>query len=102
MQFFLDYWYFHIPNYIVAALIYTLLGRFVLGIFVPREWPNYIWQFFCRITDPVLEATSWVTPRFVIDSLLPLVAIFWLFALRFLYWLLLYRAGLAPTIGVAG
>jgi hypothetical protein len=24
---FLTYWYFHLPNFVLAALMYTLLGR---------------------------------------------------------------------------
>ena len=30
----LTYWYFHLPNFILAALMYTLLGRAVLGLVV--------------------------------------------------------------------
>ena len=26
------YWYFHLPNFILAALMYTLLGRVLLGL----------------------------------------------------------------------
>ena len=98
MEFFLRYWYFHLPNYLVAAVIYTMFGRFVLGFFVPPDWDHYIWRFFRRITDPVLRATSWITPRFVPDALLPLVAVFWLYLARLAYWVLLYRMGLAPVL----
>ena len=45
-------------DYLFAALIYTMLGRFVLGLFVPPEWDNYIWRFFRRVTDPVLALQS--------------------------------------------
>ena len=31
-----SYWYFHIPNFILAALFYTLIGRLVLGMFVGK------------------------------------------------------------------
>ena len=37
-----SYWYFQVPNFVLAALVYTLLGRFVLGFFVPADWDNYI------------------------------------------------------------
>ena len=33
--------------------MYTMLGRFLLGLMVDADSPNYIWRFFCRITDPV-------------------------------------------------
>ena len=52
----LAYWYFHLPNFVLAALMYTLLGRAVLGLIVGPDSSNYIWRFFCRITDPVRRA----------------------------------------------
>lgn len=70
-----------VVDYLMAALIYTMLGRFLLGLFVPPDWDNYIWRFFRRVTDPVLAVTARLTP-FVIDPLLPLVAVWWLFVLR--------------------
>ena len=59
----LTYWYYHVPNFVLAALMYTLLGRVVLGMFVDGDSPNYIWRFFCRITDPVVSAVAAVTPK---------------------------------------
>ena len=52
----LTYWYFHLPNFVLAALMYTLLGRALLGLIVEPDSSNYIWRFFCRITDPVHRA----------------------------------------------
>jgi uncharacterized protein YggT (Ycf19 family) len=94
---FWQYWYFHLPNYVVAALIYTLFGRFLLSLFVPAEWNNYIWQFFVRLTDPVIALVRPITPGFVLGIFMPLVAAFWLYVLRFIYWLVLYNTGLGPT-----
>ena len=56
----LTYWYYHVPNFVLAALMYTLLGRVVLGMFVDGDSPNYIWRFFCRITDPVVSAVGFL------------------------------------------
>ncbi len=76
---------FHLVNYLLAAIGYTLLGRFLLSLFVPANWDNYIWRFFVRITDPVLRLVRRITPGSVGDGLLPLVAFFWvLFARCFL------------------
>lgn len=92
------YWYFHIPNYLAAALAYTMLARFGLGLFVPAEWENYIWRFFVRVTDPVLWAVRLVTPRYVHPVFLPLLAVFWLSLARLGYWVALQDAGLAPAV----
>ena len=35
--------------------MYTLLGRVLLGLIVDADSTNYIWRFFCRITDPVID-----------------------------------------------
>ena len=59
----LTYWYFHLPNFILAALMYTLLGRALLGLIVGPDSSNYIWRFFCRFTDPVVAAVAVVTPK---------------------------------------
>jgi len=44
----LTYWYYHVPNFVLAALMYTLLGRVLLSLFVEPDSSNYIWRFFCR------------------------------------------------------
>ena len=41
------HWYFHLPNFVLAALMYTLLGRVLLGFLLDPDSPNYIWRFFC-------------------------------------------------------
>jgi YggT family protein len=79
------YWYFHLPNFVLAALMYTLLGRVLLGLLVQPDSSNYIWRFFCQITDPVVRVVALVTPK----AVAPVVA--WLFGVVWLFWL---RAGL--------
>jgi hypothetical protein len=91
-------WYFHLPNFILAALMYTLLGRALLALIVHPESGNYIWRFFCRVTDPFIAAVAFVTPK----GAAPVVI--WLFGVVWLFWLrvaLLYAylfLGLAPRL----
>jgi uncharacterized protein YggT (Ycf19 family) len=80
----LTYWYFHLPNFILAALMYTMLGRVLLGLFVDFDSQNYIWRFFCRITDPVIAVLARVTPQATAPVVLWLFAFVWLFWLRVL------------------
>ncbi|GGB24402.1 YggT family protein [Tistrella bauzanensis] len=96
--FFWNHWYFHIPNYILSLLVYTLIGRALLSAFVQPDNPNYIWRFFCRITDPVLKITNPLTPRFVVSGLRPIVAAGYLWILRLIFWLIMYNLGLAPRL----
>ena len=92
-------------DYLFAALIYTMLGRFVLGLFVPPEWDNYIWRFFRRVTDPVLAVTERLTPRFMVEAFLPLVAVWWLFVARILFNVAadpIYRANILIVLHLMG
>ena len=77
----ITHWYYHLPNFILAALMYTLLGRALLGVIVQPDSGNYIWRFFCRITDPVIRVVELVTPK----STAPVVV--WLFGVVWLFWL---------------
>jgi uncharacterized protein YggT (Ycf19 family) len=89
---------FGIGNFLLAASMWTMLGRFVLGLFVPADWDFYIWRFFRRVTDPVIDLVRVVTPSFMVEALLPLVAVWWLIAARIAWWILCRALGLAPTI----
>ena len=68
--------------------MYTLLGRALLGLIVEPDSPNYIWRFFCRLTDPVVAVVALVTPK----AAAPVVL--WLFGFVWLFWL---RVALAST-----
>lgn len=73
---------YHLPNYVLAALMYTLVGRFLLALFVAPDSRNYIMRAFVRLTDPVLAVTGVVTPRVVPLMLALIFAVFWLFLAR--------------------
>ncbi len=78
----LTHWYFQVPNFVLAALMYTLLGRAVLGLMVQPDSNNYIWRAFCRLTDPVVAAVSFVTPKAAAPVVIWLFGVVWLFWLR--------------------
>jgi YggT family protein len=96
------YWWFHLPNLVLAALMYTVIGRFVLTFIFDPDSPNYIWRFFIRITDPVLRAVGFVTPRAVPPMVVLLFSIIWLFAARVALLLTVTLIGIAPTAGGGG
>jgi hypothetical protein len=95
------YWYFHLPNFVLAALMYTMLGRVLLGLMVDADSPNYIWRFFCRVTDPVIAVVALVTPKITAPVLLWLFSFVWLFWLRVLFHYTLLLLNLAPRLGGA-
>jgi len=95
---FISYWYFHLPNFVLAALMYTLLGRVILGLVIDHKSQNYIWRFFCRITDPIVGAVAVVTPKAAAPVILWLLAFVWLFWIRVAFYTLFATAGLAPRV----
>lgn len=101
-NFWWDYLHFHLPNYALSALIYTMFGRFVLGFFVPPNKPNYIYRWFCRLTDWFIQPVAFITPRALPPVFLPPVAAFWLILIRLAFFIAMYDAGLLPKGGVAG
>lgn len=97
---FWTHWYFHIPNFILAALVYTLMGRLLLGIFVPANWDNYIWRAFTRLTDPPIAAVAFVTPGVMPPVVVMIFTIFWLTAARVALAVGLNAVGLLPPAAV--
>ncbi|MFZ1885113.1 MAG: hypothetical protein WAU53_16310 [Rhodoplanes sp.] len=92
-------WSFQLLNFILAMLMYTLLGRALLGLIVGPDSSNYIWRFFCRITDPFVALIAYVTPK----AAAPVVT--WLFGAVWLFWLrvaLLYGFLLASATQKVG
>ena len=98
---FWQHWYFHVPNFVLAALVYTLLGRFALSFFLPPDSTNYIWRWFCRLTDWTVRTVAVITPRYVMFLFLPLIAACWLSALRVVLLLVMARFDLLPSVGAA-
>lgn len=76
------HWYFHLPNFILAVVMYTMFARVLLGLIVDPDSTNYIWRFFCRITDPVVAVISLVTPKATAPVVIWLFGVVWLFWLR--------------------
>jgi YggT family protein len=93
------YWYFHLPNFVLAALMYTLLGRVLLGLFFEPSSKNYIWRFFVRITDPVVALVAMVTPKATPPVIVWLFGFVWLFWLRVAFDYAIRLSGAMSGIG---
>jgi hypothetical protein len=94
----LVYWYFHLPNFVLAALMYTLLGRAILGLIVQPDASNYIWRFFCRVTDPFVAVVALVTPKAAAPVIVWLFGVVWLFWLRVLLLNVFLILGVVPKL----
>jgi uncharacterized protein YggT (Ycf19 family) len=80
---FLADWYFHVPNYVLAALMYTLIGRFALSFFFPAGSTNPIFRAFVWITEPVVRMVRFVTPRVVPHLAILIFGALWMLVARF-------------------
>lgn len=92
-------WYFHLPNFILAVVMYTMLGRALLGLFVEHDSRNYIWRGFCAITDPFLKVIAVVTPKAAAPVVRWLFGFVWLFWLRVLLLVIFFSLGILRTGG---
>jgi hypothetical protein len=93
------FWLFQVPNFILAAFMYTLLGRVLLGLMVEPTSSNYIWRFFCRLTDPVIAVVAAITPKAAAPVVIWLFGVVWLFWLRVLLLQVFLLAGIVPKAG---
>ncbi len=96
---FFTYWYFHVPNLVLAALMYTLLGRFLLSLFFPPDSNKVIWRVFVRVTTPVVRPIGYITPAIVPDRLVILLSFVWLLLARIALFIGIAAFGAQPTVG---
>jgi hypothetical protein len=90
---FFSYWYFHIPNLVMAALLYTLIGRYLLELFFASQQDAVILKVFRSVTDPFVLLVRVITPRIVPNGLVVIFSIVWLMGLRLFLYLTMLAAG---------
>lgn len=96
---FFTYWYFHVPNLVLAALMYTLLGRFLLSLFFPPDSNKVIWRVFVAVTNPIVRPIRAITPAIVSSRLVVLLSFVWLLLARIALFIGIASIGAQPTIG---
>ena len=81
-----------ILDYILGMVMWTLIGRTAMRIFLPENSSLFFMRFFVRATDPLLKLFGPITPAFLIQPLIPLYVAWFFFMVRFylLPWLLGY------------
>jgi uncharacterized protein YggT (Ycf19 family) len=94
----LQYWYFHLPNFVLAAVMYTLIGRLLLSFVAPVNWQNYIWRAFVAITEPVVRVVRFLTPAILPTVVVLIFSVLWLMLLRVALVALFGSLGLLPDL----
>jgi len=79
-------------DYVLGVIMWTLIGRFGMRIFLPEESRFFFMRFFVRATNPLLRLFAPITPAFLIPPLVPLYVAWFFFLFRFylMPWLLGY------------
>lgn len=79
-------------DYILGTIMWTLIGRFGMGLFLPENSNFFFMRFFVRATDPLIRLFGPITPAFLIQPLVPLYVAWFFFMFRFyvMPWLLGY------------
>ena len=79
-------------DYVLGVIMWTLIGRFGMRLFVPEGSNFFFSRFFVRVTNPLLKLFGPITPSFLIPPLIPLYVAWFFFMVRFylMPWLLGY------------
>jgi len=79
-------------DYILGMVMWTLIGRFGMGIFLPQDSEFFFMKFFVRVTNPLLRLFDPVTPGFLVPLMIPLYVAWFFFMFRFyvMPWLMGY------------
>jgi uncharacterized protein YggT (Ycf19 family) len=89
---------FGLINFVLAAAMYTLLGRFLLSLVFDDDNPMVLWRVFRQVTNPILAAVRQVTPAIVPLRVIILFAVMWCLALRMAVFVLFRMYGLTAEV----
>lgn len=79
-------------DYITGAIMWTLIGRSAMNIFLPVTSDFFFMKAFVKLTDPILKVFKPITPSFLLEPIVPLYVAWFFFIFRFyvMPWLLGY------------
>jgi hypothetical protein len=72
-----------ISDYLLGMIMWTLIGRFAMGIFLPEDSEFFFMKFFVRSTNPLIRAFKPITPSFLVQLMVPLYVAWFFFMFRF-------------------
>lgn len=79
-------------DYILGMIMWTLIGRFAMNLFLQEDSDFFFMRVFVKSTDPLLKLFKPVTPSFLVQPLVPLFVAWFFYMVRFylMPWLLGY------------
>jgi len=70
-------------DYVLGAIMWTLIGRAAMNIFLPEDSDFFFMKVFVKGTDPLLRLFKPITPGFLIQPLVPLYVAWFFYMFRF-------------------
>lgn len=79
-------------DYILGMVMWTLIGRSAMNIFLPENSDFFFMKAFVKLTNPILRLFKPITPGFLIQPIVPLYVAWFFYMFRFyvMPWLLGY------------
>lgn len=81
-----------VVDYVLGVVMWTLVGRFGMGLFLPENTSFFFMRFFVSATDPLIRVFRPITPGFLDARFVPLYVAWFFYMARFylMPWLLGY------------
>jgi uncharacterized protein YggT (Ycf19 family) len=79
-------------DYLLGVIMWTLIARFGMRLFLPEDSTFFFSRFFIRVTDPLIRRFEPITPAFLVPAMVPLYVAWFFFIIRFylMPWMLGY------------
>ena len=79
-------------DYVLGMIMWTLIGRAAMNIFLPEDSDFFFMKVFVKSTDPIIRVFKPVTPSFLVEPLVPVFVAWFFYMFRFyaMPWLLGY------------
>ena len=73
----------YIIDYILGVIMWTLIGRVAMNIFQKEDSQFFFMRVFVKFTNPLLYIFKPLTPKFIIQPLVPLYVAWFFYMFRF-------------------
>ena len=70
-------------DYLLGIIMWTLIGRFGMSLFLNEDSSFFFMKFFIKVTDPLMGWFKPITPAFLIHRLRPLYVAWFIYMIRF-------------------
>jgi hypothetical protein len=70
-------------DYVLGMIMWTLIGRFGMRLFLPEDSKFFFSRIFIRLTNPLLRLFAPITPGFLIPAMVPLYVAWFFYLFRF-------------------